>query len=231
MPLIGDKGSFAFEYELFPKEREDEGLWDCLQGRMALYVNGLNVCRHTEGGMSRDFEGILFYVVDWICENLAGIIGFDPYPLPVEGDTILELIDAANGYESDDDLDEFLWFGSEGRWIARHSWMAISEAVIPGVFFRRKGEAIEVAWDSGSWARQGVHFLHPTGSRLVGMAEFMDVMLGFLTDVLETLSLQDNDDAFVIQDWASGLRILAREGAARTALDAIIERCKEALAD
>jgi len=167
MKTIGYKSNFAFEYELFPIEKEDEKLWERLQGRFAVYVKNKNICRYSFDGKEFDFNGVIFYIADWLCENLFNILGYDPYPMPVEGENLLELINAANKFETDDDTEEYLWYSSERNWIFRHSWRAVSESVIPSVFFRRMKNFIEISWDNKFWKEKNVFFMFETGVELI----------------------------------------------------------------
>lgn len=211
MTKIGDKSTFAIEYDLFPIEKEDETLWEQLQGTMAVYVNGKNITRYAINGEEFDFNGVLFYIVDWFCDNFFDIIGYDPYPMPVEGENLLELINSSNKFETDDDIQEYLWYSSECNWILRHSWRAISESVISNTFFRRTEDMVEVSWDNHFWKEQNIEFISLVGTELIELETFRVVVLEFLFDLINSVKLNREEDAFIVKGWVSELRLLTKQ--------------------
>ncbi len=228
MRIIGNKNDFAIEYELFPIEKESEKLWDQLQGTMAVYVKNKNICRYSLNGEEFDFNGVLFHVIDWLCENLSNVLGYDPYPMPVDGENLLELINSANEFETDDEIEEYLWYSSERNWIFRHSWRAVSESVISSTFFRRNRDAIEISWDNRFWKEKNIVFLFLTGSELVELETFRIIMLEFLIDLFNNIELNYKEDGFVVKGWISRLQALNINLTTNKMIKNILGKCENA---
>lgn len=226
MTIIGDKSSFAIEYSLFPIEKEDEILWQQLQGTMAVYVNGQNISRYVSNGEESNFIGVIFYIVDWLCENFSDIIGYDPYPMPVEGENLLELINSANKFETDDEIEEYLWYSSERNWIFRHSWRAVSETVISNTFFRRTGDMIEVSWDNSFWREKNVEFISLVGTQLIELETFRVVVLDFLFDLLNSININYKEGAHIVKGWVSNLQLFMND---MKLAKEILEKCENIL--
>ena len=95
------------------------------------------------------FVGDLFYIAEWFCEKIEYILGYDIFPLPVNGETALELIENANKFDSDSELEFDLWYVVKSRWILNHCWLiARGGSVLPSIFFRRVEDLIEISWDN-----------------------------------------------------------------------------------
>ena len=230
MKVIGNKKEFSIEYELFPSEGEDEILWDQLHGILAVYVKNKNICRYSYNGEECDFEGVLFYIVEWLCENLSNILGYDPYPLPVEGNNLLELIDSANTFDTDDEIEEHLWFSSEWKWKYRHSWSAVATSAIPNAFFRRSGDMIEISWDNDPSGEEGDPvFMFMTGTESVELELFRTTVLDFLIDLFGNVKFNNGEDGFIVQEWIGWLRTLITNPTTDEAAQKILEECEKVL--
>ncbi|MBC1375758.1 hypothetical protein HB839_09485 [Listeria sp. FSL L7-1699] len=93
--------SISIDYELNADKELGEG-------DLEFYINGKNLCSYKKDGNLKSYSWNLFCVVTWMCENIEYIIGYDPFPLPVKGDTSLELISEADQFESEDIKDNFI---------------------------------------------------------------------------------------------------------------------------
>jgi hypothetical protein len=92
---------------------------------------------------------------------------------------VLDLINSANNFETDDEVEEYLWYSSERNWIFRHLWRAVSESIISSTFFRRSRDTIEISWDNSFWKNKNIVFMSITGSELVKLESFRITILDF----------------------------------------------------
>lgn len=151
-------------------------------GHFSMWVNGCNLCSYNE---HLNYEGDLYYLIDWFCEKLPYIIGYDNFPLPVKGDNTLELIENANKFESEIDLEIDLWFEAKSRWIFNHGWFsARGGAVLPYVYFRRKGNFIEISWNNLYWQNAGIDFKTKVGVQEIEVEIFIEVLKEFLFEII-----------------------------------------------
>lgn len=227
MRIIGDKSVFAIEYELFNTEKDNVSIWHRLQGTMSMYVYEKNICEYLFNEKEFTYNGVLYYIVDWLCENLSNIVGYDPYPMPVEAENVLELISKANEFETNDELEEYLWYSSEQNWIFRHSWRAVSETAIPSVFFRRKGEFIEISWDNEYWKEHKVIFTSQIGSKLVRLDVFRTVIIDFLIAIIADITINDHNSASKVKEWLLEIRMLIFDVPTENIIKEIMKNCNK----
>lgn len=176
MKRYGDKSTFAIEYEFMP----DEGNSFC--GQLSLWAGGKNLCRYDK---AHAYCGDLFYIVDWFCDKIDYIFGFDAFPLPVQGDTTLELLRNAGTFESEDELESDLWYSARNRWIFDHCWVSVmGGAPLPYVYFRRNGHCVEVSWDNKPWMDHNITFESMDGAAMVPRGVFLNTLEGFLFDAI-----------------------------------------------
>ena len=151
-------------------------------GHFSMWVNGCNLCSYNE---HLNYEGDLYYLIDWFCEKLPYIIGYDNFPLPVKGDNTLELIENANKFKSEIDLEIDLWFEAKSRWIFNHGWFsARGGAVLPYVYFRRKGNLIEISWNNLYWQNAGIDFKTKVGVQEIEVEIFIEILKEFLIEII-----------------------------------------------
>ncbi|EAG3548937.1 DUF5984 family protein [Listeria monocytogenes] len=165
------------------------------EGDLEFYINGKNLCSYKKDGNLKSYSWNLFCVVTWMCENIEYIIGYDPFPLPVKGDTSLELISEADQYESEDIIEEYLWNSAKSTWIFKHNWFSYREgSILPQVYFRRVGNDIEICWDNDFWQESGIEFQMTKGSVRIEKDNFVKTITEFIRSFLTKASELTNDE-------------------------------------
>ena len=181
----GDINKFAIEYQLKKNHYRESGTLKESWGVFRLWINGMNICKYKHENSEKDYEWNLIYLIEWLCENLEYILGYDPFPLPVSGNTTLELIRKSGEFEPKEEDEMYLWYQSRSRWIHRHNWFCNRDgSYLSNVYFRRKDDGFEVSWDNGFWTEQGIEFISVEGTGEVGGELFKSVLLGFLEEIL-----------------------------------------------
>ncbi|MBU2703799.1 hypothetical protein Ga0466249_004949 [Sporomusaceae bacterium BoRhaA] len=188
MPIFGDVDKFAIEYQFIPSPYEEDKVLKQSWGIFRLWVMGQDVCEYTAKGVLGKYEWNLIYIVEWLCNNLEYVLGYDPFPLPVNGKNSLELIRESDKFESEEDDEFYLWYQAKSSWIFRHSWFSNrAGSILASVYFRRVEENIELAWDNGFWEESQVYFSKPKGVYNVSKGDFKDAIFSFLTHTLDQL--------------------------------------------
>lgn len=153
--VIGDINKFAIQYILMPNPYDERGVIGQSWGRLDLWVSGKNLCQYKVGDTVNVYIWNLFYVIEWFCENLHHILGYDPFPLPVKGENTLELIQKADTFDIDEEDENYLWHHAKRTWIFRHTWFPNrGGSRLPSVYFRRVGENIEIAWNNNFYEKK-----------------------------------------------------------------------------
>ncbi|MFT4008231.1 MAG: hypothetical protein QM683_22410, partial [Lacrimispora sp.] len=120
---FGDSNKFAIEYQLQNNPYGEIGILKESWGVFRLWIDGINICKFKQENEEKDYEWNLIYLVEWLSENLEYIIGYDPFPLPVCGNNVSELIQKSDKFESGEDDEMYLWYEARSRWIHRHDWL------------------------------------------------------------------------------------------------------------
>ncbi|SDF88319.1 hypothetical protein [Sporomusa acidovorans] len=188
MPIFGNVDKFAIEYQFMPSPFEEDKVLKQSWGIFRLWVMGQDVCEYTINGVLSKYEWNLIYIVEWLCNNLEYVLGYDPFPLPVNGKNSLELIRESDKFESEEDDEFYLWYQAKSSWIFRHSWFSNrAGSILASVYFRRIEDNIELAWDNGFWEESQVYFSKPKGVCSVSKGDFKEAIFSFLTYALDQL--------------------------------------------
>lgn len=196
---FGDKNTFSIQYEFGANPFNENSLIGETWGRFELFVHGVDVCQYKREDSLTTYQWNLIYIVEWFSENLKYILSDEPFPLPVEGQHSLELLDNCLLFDSDND-DEFdAWFDTKQEWEFKHSWFSNrAGSFLPDVFFRRVNGDIEIAWNNEStYSSEGISFINPIGSEYVPLGIFESTIKNFIEDFLENLlqNSKNNCDA------------------------------------
>lgn len=180
LKICGDKNEFAIEYS-FENEMCIYESEDYTYGYIKIWVNGRDLCSYN--GKCQQ-EGNIYFLIEWFCEKMEYILGYDPFPLPVKGETTIELLENANKkYDSIDDIDSLeadLWFEAKSRWIFNHCWFSVRDGILPCMYFRRVEEAVEISWDNLFWEESGIIFNFRKGVYIISLDIFTKVFCEFL---------------------------------------------------
>lgn len=157
---------------------------------MEIWCGGENICRYKTADLESEFgfEWNLFAIIDWFCQNLDYIIGYDPFPLPVKGENGLEYCINARQVEISDSVEQFLWYNANSRWIFRHCWFCNRDgAVLPCLYFWRNNDTVEIFWDNAFWCEHGINFLSKQGIVKITPAQFKNTILSFLLHIISAM--------------------------------------------
>lgn len=184
MKVFGEKNRFAIEYELISTN-------SCSSyGYINLWINNMNICSYNQ---DQQYEGELYYITDWFCDKIEYVLGYDAFPLPVKGNTAQELIESADHFESDNNLEFDLWYAAKNRWVLNHCWLAArGGSVFPSVYFRRVGEYIEISWDNEFWKESDIVFDSQKGAYRVEFEIFSKIITKFLFSIIDDLEKISN---------------------------------------
>lgn len=191
MKVFGDCGIFSVKYEFTTNRFNEKGLLADTWGMFELWVNGKELCRFSKNNQEQTYEWNLIHVVEWICENLPIIIHDEEFPLPVKGNTTLELLENSLDFDSenDDEFDE--WFSKKQGWEFKHSWFSSrGGSYLPEIYFRRNGSQIEISWNNEGVYNNGISFLFVTGVEYVPIQVFESVLKNFIQDFMKMLRLK-----------------------------------------
>ena len=196
---IGDKNTVAFEYAL---ENEPQNEKNNFWGSIRLWIHGINVCKYQCENQTFEHEGDLSYIVEWLCENLEYIIGYDNYPLPVEGNNMNDIWEKVYKFEADE-LEEELWFGANSRWIFRHTWLNTrAGAVFPSVCFRRLENDVEISWNNEFYKKYNIYYLSEKAGFRVNRIEFIRIVVMFLKSIISDFNERNTG----LTDWIKNLQ-------------------------
>lgn len=185
---IGNPNKYAMQYTFLPNPYNEKGLLGESWGTFKLIIEGNDICQYIIDNRTMDYNWNLIYIVEWLCENLHYLLGYDPFPLPVQGENTLELIKNADKFESDEDDDMYLWYEAKSSWLFKHSWFCNrGGSFLASVYFRRIGDNIEISWNNDFYREKGVLFVHSMGTSIIAKTEFKGVVLNFLNDILSKL--------------------------------------------
>ena len=181
--IFGNKDNFAIEYEFI--DNPEKVYINSTYGYIKLWVKGTDICTYNK---NYQHEGDIYYLVEWFCDKIEYILGYDIFPLSVKGNTAVELIENADQYESDDMLEFVLWYAAKSRWILNHCWFnARNGAVLPCVYFRRFEKCIEISWDNTFWRKEGIIFSSEKDIHIVQFEVFSKILADFLISSVNDL--------------------------------------------
>ena len=207
--IFGEKARFAIEYNLLGNKHNEYGVLGESWGELKVWAEGKDICEYSYDGEVHCYQWNLYYVLDWICDNLEYILGFDPFPLPVTGSNTLELLESSNMFESDH-VTEYLWYSASTNWVRRHSWLANDDGTsLSRVYFSRYNDNTEIAWDNSFWNRD-IAFTHPKGVYTLPILEFKDIMANFLCSIIKELDVRCGGGAQIL-GWKRKMRIISEK--------------------
>ena len=209
LKTFGDKNKFSIQYALGVNSFNETSLIGETWGKFELWVHGIDICQYKTEDSVTTYQWNLLYIVEWLSENLRYIVGEKSFPLPVEGQHSLELLENCLLFESDND-DEFdVWFDTKQEWEFKHSWFSNrGGSFLPDVFFRRVNDKIEIAWDNEStYSAEGITFINPIGLEYIPIDTFESTIKSFIEDFLENL-LQNSKNKFEAEEVCQKIKEL-----------------------
>ncbi|MCA1294979.1 hypothetical protein LBW89_18360 [Paenibacillus sp. alder61] len=185
---FGNPQLFSIEYSLLDNPIDDSGYLKESWGNFALIVDGKNICEHEVENETYKYVWYLDNIVGWFSSNLIYVLGYDPYPLPVKGDSVQELILNSERHVPEEDDEEYYWYHAKSSWTMRHNWFSSrGGSYLPNIYFRRVEREIEIVWDNSIYRDSQVIFSQADGSVRLPLGEFKKVIFGFLNDFYPNL--------------------------------------------
>jgi len=205
---FGIKNKFEIQYNLVPNQ--GEGIFCESWGSFKMLVNGVDICEYTDYENTKDYTWNLYFIIEWLCEKMQYIIGYDPFPLPIQADTVTNLIEKANEFVTDDDVEEYLWFQAKSLWTSKHSWFSNrGGSVLTNTYFRRVDEQVEISWCNDFWFEKGIKFVNPRGCFIMPKSEFKKVIFDFLKNILNELETKTSckADEEKLLEWKKAIQL------------------------
>ena len=197
MKEIGEKSRLQFIYEFKENPFDNEIAW----GSFQFYVNNKDICEIMRNGERHKYEWNLTYLIEWLVDNIEYIIGHDPFPFPsIYSDNLNDMIDLAQKREFEIDLEYFLWYGALSDWDRRHTWSANDDGSrISRVFFYRRENEIEIAWNNKDNESGKIKHIFLIGSEKIEIQDFIDTILDFLKNIISDLRNLYEENKFVLE--------------------------------
>lgn len=189
MNYFGQKNELAVGYSFRKTPWELEGIEKETWGTFELWVKDKNVCEYKKVHSLLNYEWNLNHLIEWIVENFKYITNNHKFPVPVDGNNSLELIQQARQFDSDDEGEIEEWFSRLQDWEFKHSWFSSRDgSYLPEVFFRRVENTIEISWDNIlTYHTDGIRFSNSRGIEHIEVDTFIKVIKSFLEDYFKNL--------------------------------------------
>ena len=189
MYSFGSRNEIQIQYNFLEEGDPNKSTFEDTWGEFRIYVSDRNLCEFNVNSIIYNYQNHLFWITEWLCKNLTYIVGYDPFPVPVSGNSAIELLKNTDilkiNLEIKDECEMLLVDQARFEWSSRHSWFTSrGGSILPWLFFRRIDESIEISWDNTFWMDDGINYINLIGCHLIRIGTFKNVMLDFLKDYL-----------------------------------------------
>jgi hypothetical protein len=210
---FGNREKFAIEYTLSDDISDMPGVYDDSWGKFWLWVEDKNLCEYSFDSKVYTYQACLWQIVEWFCNNLACVLGYDEYPLPVNGNNTMEMDNAACNAEFEDEIEETLWTDARYGWVHRHFWLSCDNYSFPlsCVGFVRHAQTVEVMWDNCYEGGEGPMFTYEKGVYFMPYFEFKKTIFDFLHGILEDLEKRCGRNK-EIREWQKQIWSVEQKG-------------------
>ncbi|MGZ7440993.1 hypothetical protein [Paenibacillus sp. TH7-28] len=192
---FGDPNIFAIEYSFLENPLNENGILKESWGYFGLIIKGNDICEYRIEDETKKYTYSLIHIADWLSSNLIYIIGYDPYPLPVKGDSTQELILNSEEQAPEEDDEEYYWYHAKNSWTMRHNWFSSrAGSYLASTYFRRVDNKIEISWDNLFFRENKIIFSQLEGKALISIEEFKKIVFEFLNDFFYQLSKKIPDE-------------------------------------
>ncbi|WP_411349025.1 hypothetical protein [Paenibacillus sp. WLX2291] len=193
MKIFGERSTFSIEYEFKTNPFDEQGLNGKSWGVFRFWVAGKDICMFYKNNRQHQYEWNLIYIVEWMIQNIHIILDEEEFPLPVQGEHTLELLNHSLEFDSANEEEFERWFDIKQDWEFSHSWFSgRGGSYLPVIYFRRVNDQIEVCWDNEDAYNNQVTFLSLKGLEYIPVGIFESVFTGFIEDFLKELQLKSN---------------------------------------
>lgn len=176
--VIGNKESFAIEFELFDKDF----------GEFKFILGEKEITSFEQDGDLRNFKGRLTELVEWLKDSLDTI--FDPTPtsspLPLYGRNMSEKEAYKNSVDFifHDENEELVVLENYAEWMFNHSWLSARSGGFLSnlIFCSLDNEWLEISWDNENlYFDSGVKFIYEKGCAYIQKEAFEKVINELVT--------------------------------------------------
>lgn len=179
MKLFGDISNFAIEYEIYSID----------EVYLEVYVEDKPICKFIRNNKVYDFIWDISEIIEWMDENLVNILEEERFPLPVTGETGVELYKNSGDFDSLDDEEFDSWYEIRYDWSNRHSWLSSRKGgYLADIYFRKVDGEIELSWDNRN-LYDNIEFLNPVGLKYIKKECFKKVLenliVSFKSDIIK----------------------------------------------
>lgn len=232
--IFGNRERFALEiHPLSPTWERRYAPERAAWAAFALWVDGTNVCLHSERGSDRVQDALnvpLAPIADWIARSWPYIAFEERAAAFAPGGSLHETHVRWGATRPAAALSEDAWYDLRAEWWQRHFLAAGAEgALLPDLALARQDEGLVLEWRP---PRLGdVEFLLPTGSARIAWSDAEDVLAQFVAHVAQWLQSAGLADLY---SWLSnptpltpltlpwGQRLELYTGRSRAELDALV---------
>lgn len=217
MHIFGCKDKIQIQYDFLTECSQQQNSFEDTWGCFRFFVSECDLCEYIVDGVDYSYQDHLFWIVEWLCENLYYVLGYDPFPITVSGNNAIEMINNVDIrklelLDAQNECEMLLLDQAKFDWSFRHGWFASrGGSILPLLFFRRLEAYIEISWDSTFWMEKGINFKYPVGCHLIQIEIFKNVILAFLKDYLkrwELNALKYEKPINCLSKWYDNLSIL-----------------------
>lgn len=182
MVIFGDENIFSIEYDFV------EDCNDTL-GELCIYIDGYNICSYKSPNYVGNSIVNLYYIAEFFLEKTEYLIGYDPFPLPINGNNVIEILEIASNYSIDDENEFDLWHFAKSEWIFKHCLFTNRDgAILPNLFFLRKDDIMEVSYNNIFWENEKIFFDKRVGTHNLDLKMFKNTLYYFLSSIITELN-------------------------------------------
>lgn len=187
MKLLGNKNTFAIEYEFLPDPdsgtsaiEEEKNSW----GNFSIWVKGMNIFQYSYKEKIIPYSSwYLYHLLLWLAKNANPILYEERAPVPTDKNCARAIFfdSAKRAFGLMSEEEDSAWYS----WGQRHSLRACSNgAVYPDLFIRASGESVEFSWGNADipGMPEGLFFTAPYGTEKVNRHATREVLYAFLED-------------------------------------------------
>lgn len=192
MTVIGERGTFAIEYEFLPDPDhgkaalpEESLSW----GNFAIWTSGNNICQYSyRNKIIPSVSWYLYPLLFWLADNWNALLYEEQAPVPTDKSDAQSIFSeyAADPFSLMNEKTRLEWYA----WGQRHSLRACSNGgIFPNLFIRAYGDHVEFSWDNADQPGfpDGLFFTAPSRPQRIERREVKRVLSCFLQNATEEL--------------------------------------------
>lgn len=195
--LFGDTSRFAIDMELHHPDGSKVGDYDYGHwGRFKFWVNGKNLTATTnsQGDHMEMIDWDISDLLKWLASNLEYIFTEEDMPIP---ESEAGSASAISQFWREDDVQDIELKIRQRvyEWWSRHAIRTGScGGIFPNIIFRRRGDDMEISWDSRKCPYSDLTFVEAQGMTILPIDEVDDVLSSFLRETVDAVLKERPED-------------------------------------